>query len=318
MINPNSTLPKRVLLTGATGLIGGRLLPELLTGGCDVTVLLRNPKTQAAGIEIAAGGNKVHIISSFAELADNEPINAVIHLAGEPVASKLWSPRRKQELLDSRGSLPRDIGEWLSRTQSPPTVWLNASAIGFYGAPTNPDQALTEEAEVGTGFAAELCQHIESSAEQALAMAGTKTRLVQLRIGLVLDSSAGYLAKLLLPVKFFAGATLGSGHQWQSWIHLEDTVRAILHCVQTPDIQGPVNLCSPKPERAIDLMKLLGAALHRPVLLKIPAFLLRAAAGEYAEELLLASQRVTPEKLLASGFEFRYDALPEALADLLG
>lgn len=296
-----------ILVTGATGLIGRRLVPAWVQAGHSVTVLTRRP---AVAAELAT---PLKIITTLDQLTDRDLIDGVVHLAGEPIAGGLWSKARKDYLLESRTEFPRAIGAWLARTERKPALWLNASAIGFYGVSRSPDTAFDETAGTGVGFAAQLCRQIEASAaEQA-----TACRLVNMRIGLVLATDGGYLGQLLPPVDLFAGVILGDGQQWQSWIHRDDAVRAIDHCLHHPTLSGPVNLVAPEPIRAKPLMRALGRKLARPVMLHVPAFLLRAIAGELADELLLASQKVLPERLLQAGFEFHYEQLDEALESLL-
>jgi len=304
-----------VLVTGATGLIGRPLVRKLLQTGRQIVVLSRRP-------EIAAQlGDGIRVVRAMQELPASVSLDAIVHLAGEPVAAKLWSPARKNELRQSRTALPREIGEWLAAAHNPPAVWLSASAVGWYGTPEDPDQEFVETDPAGCGFAGELCEAMEQAAENAVATLATdqRPRLVQLRIGLVLApySEGGFLASLARPVKFFVGATLGDGKQWQSWIHIEDTVDAILHCMTNQSLAGPVNLTAPNSVRAEKFMAELGYALRRPVLLKVPVGLLRLVAKDMADDLLVVSQRVTPKVLIDSGFEFRYRQLRAALAQLL-
>lgn len=297
---------RSILCTGATGLIGQRLIPAWLEAGHTVTVVSRRP-------EVATRlGSPLTVVTSLDELDGSEGIDAVVHLAGEPVAGKRWSSTRKQYLLDSRAALPEALGRWLKRTQQVPEVWLNASAIGFYGIRANPDEAFVETDEVGEGFAAELCSHIEHSASKHAGSA----RLVNLRIGLVLATPGGYLAALLPALKLWCGVILGNGQQWQSWIHRDDVVRAIDQCLRDTELVGPVNLVAPEPVRAKTLMQTLGKKLRRPAFLHLPAFALRLGFGEMADELLLGSQRVSPQALSHAGFEFRYATLNSALDDL--
>ena len=304
-----------ILVTGATGLIGRRLIPVLLASGKTLVVLSRRPD------KAAELGDGIRVVRTLDELPSSTVLSGIVHLAGEPVAAKLWSSKRKQELIRSRAELPQQVGAWIAAAQQPPRVWLNASAIGWYGTPTDPEQEFTEQDASGHGFAAELCAHIEASAEQVMSeqSSGSPPRLVQLRIGLVLAPpvEGGYLASLAKPVKLFVGTVLGEGKQWQSWIHIDDVVRALVRCLDDANLQGPVNLTSPHPERASTLMHELGDALNRPVPFRIPKGLLRMAAGEMADDLLLTSQRVLPHRLLEQNFEFSYPRLKDALRDLL-
>jgi len=213
-------------------------------------------------------------------------------------------------------------------------VWLGASAIGWYGTPDNIDQEFTEQSfkeqeqeqeqqqnQRRRGFAAELCAHIEACADSACAALRDAPgfRCIHLRVGLVLATPAegGYLAKLVTPVKWMVGTVLGDGRQWQSWIHIDDAVNSIVHCLEHSSLDGPVNLTAPNPTKAADLMRAIGNQVGRPVLLRMPAGLLRLVAGDMADDLLLASQRVLPSRLLDSGFKFTYPTLSEALKHLL-
>ena len=298
---------RSILVTGATGLIGSRLVPAWIAAGHSVTVLTRRPSVAA---EL---GTPLTLVRSLDQLGSDVHIDAVVHLAGEPVAGGLWSEARKKYLLESRMAMPQEIGAWLARTTHKPEVWLSASAIGFYGVSDTPDEAFVESAPAGAGFAAHLCEQIE----KASAKNAGDTRLVTLRIGLVLARESGYLAQLLPAVDLFVGVILGSGRQWQSWIHRDDAVRAIDRCLCDTEVRGPINVVAPEPVRAKALMKSLGRHLTRPVVMHLPGFALRVAAGDLADELLLASQRVAPEVLLQAGFEFRYPTLDNALDALL-
>ena len=304
-----------LLVTGATGLIGSRLVPKLMEAGYQIIVLSRRPE------KAARLANGIRVVRAMAELPESVRLAAIVHLAGEPVASRLWSAARKRELKASRVLLPGQIGGWLAAAESPPSVWLSASAVGWYGTPLDPEREFVESDPTGAGFAAELCAAMEEAAEQAnkSVATGSRPRLVQLRIGLVLAPSAegGFLAKLATPVKMLLGATLGDGKQWQSWIHIDDTVNAILHCLSSTTVSGPVNLTAPEPVRADEFMRELGAVLRRPVLFRVPTSLLRLVAGDMADDLLVVSQRVAPKALLESGFEFSYPQLRAALTHLL-
>jgi len=321
-VNPesNSSLGGRgdtqtVLVTGATGLIGRRLIPKLMKARCQIIVLSRRPE------KAAQLGDGIRIVRSLDELPASLALDAIIHLAGEPVAAKLWSAARKTQLKASRTFLLEQIGNWLAAAQAPPPVLLSASAIGWYGTPEDPEQEFVETDPRGAGFAAELCADIEAAAEAAVAnlAAEHRPRLVVLRIGLVLAPYAegGFLAKLAGPVKMFVGATLGNGQQWQSWIHIDDTINAILLCLANNELAGPINLTAPNPVRASEFMRELGAALRRPILFGVPAGVLRLLAADMADDLLLVSQRVRPKILIDAGFEFTHPKLQGALRQLL-
>ncbi|MGI9328640.1 MAG: TIGR01777 family oxidoreductase [Pseudomonadales bacterium] len=300
--------PQALLVTGATGLIGRRLVPALLAAGHQVTVLSRRPQ-RAAQL-----GLPITIIGSLASLADDCEIDGIVHLAGEPVAAWPWTAARKRALLVNRTNLVEQVATLAHRLRRKPRVWINASAVGWYGLGHAAEQALTERSSAGQGFTHELCAAMEN---QAINARNGVIRLVNLRIGLVLSRDAGYLAQLLIPIDLFCGAVFGRGTQWQSWVHRDDVVRAIAFCLARPQLAGAVNLTAPEPVRLRVLVQQVAAHLGRRVWIRVPAAWLQLLPGGMAEELLLASQKVLPDKLLHAGFEFRYPQLDGALVQEL-
>jgi len=293
----------RVLISGASGLIGSALMPSLEQMGVEVVRLVRDPVQNAAQI-------------SWDPTEELEPaavsgFSAVIHLAGESVVGR-WTAAKKRTIRESRVSGTRSLAHAVARSQSKPQVFVCASAIGFYGH--RGDEILSEESASGDGFLAEVSREWEAASGIA---ADAKIRTVNLRIGVVLSAKGGALAKMLPAFKLGLGGRLGSGKQWLSWIHLDDIVGAIHHVMQAEGLSGPVNLAAPNPVRNADFTKTLASVLGRPAFFSVPAFAVRFGFGEMAQELMLASQRVEPMKLRASGYRFRFEDLRTALEDLV-
>ncbi len=296
-----------IVVTGATGFVGSALVGKLLKAGHSVTVLTRDPLRAAFQFE-----GKVRALRECKELHPNSVIDAVVHLAGAPVIGLPWNRKRRQVLLDSRLRIAQSLLDWISRASHRPAVWIQASAIGFYG-PRRPDEVLTEESPPGTGFMAELCQAIEAQSGQAAAMG---LRVVNLRFGLVLGGG-GALPSLALPFRIGLGGRMGSGSQVWSWIHLQDLLRTIELALLDDTLQGPVDVTAPFPLPEATFAELLGKALHRPVWFHVPERLLRLLLGEMAD-VFVAGQRVLPAKLIEHGFRFEFPEAGAALQELLG
>ena len=237
--------------------------------------------------------------------------DAVIHLAGESIVGR-WTPAKKARICDSRIPATAHLAQALAQAKVKPGVFICASAIGYYG--NRGDEVLNEESTAGTGFAADLAQQWEAATDSAT-KAGIRT--VQMRIGVVLAADGGALPKMLPPFKMGVGGRLGNGRQWMSWIDVHDVVGAIHHILQTDLLQGPVNVVAPKPVTNAEFTKILASTLSRPAIFPVPAFAARLAFGEMADELLLASQRVEPAKLISSGYPFRFADLRASLEDVL-
>lgn len=281
----------RCAVTGASGFIGRRLCARLAASGHEPVPVRR-------------------LAEAFAP-ADLAGAEAVIHLAGEPVAQR-WTTAARERIHRSRVEGTRLLAQHLAQAARPPRILLCASAIGFYG--DRNDAEVDEEAAAGEGFLAELCQAWEAAADPAR-KAGI--RVVHLRLGLVLGADGGALARMLPAFRCGLGGRLGSGRQWWSWIALDDLLRLVLFCLDQPDLSGPVNAAAPQAVRQSDFARTLGRILHRPALLPVPAWLLRLALGPMARELLLASCRVVPQRALAASFTFADDQLERCLAGLL-
>ena len=239
--------------------------------------------------------------------------DAVVHLAGESVVGR-WTDEKKNAIRDSRVLGTRNLTAALAQTEVKPRLLVCASAIGFYG--DRGDEVLEEKSPIGRGFLPEVCSEWEEATKAALE-AGI--RVVNIRIGLVLSAKGGALAKMLTPFKLGLGGRIGSGRQWWSWIHVDDIVGGIHHAMRTESLAGPVNLVAPNAVRNVEFTKVLVAVLRRPAIFPVPEFALRLAFGKQAaDEMLLASQRVQPGKLGASGYRFRFRELRAALENLVG
>lgn len=296
-----------ILLTGGTGLIGRALCQHWLQQGHQLTVWSRSPDQVAA-----LCGKAVRGIGRLEELAE-EPLDAVVNLAGAPIADRPWTRKRKALLWASRIGLTEQLLAWLQRREQKPAVLLSGSAVGWYG--DGGERELSEESlPVSEDFAAQLCGAWEETALRAEALG---IRVVLVRTGLVLASEGGFLKRLLLPFKLCLGGPLGDGRQWMPWIHIADQIALIDFLLQHEHASGPYNACAPTPERNRAFSQALGRELHRPAFIPAPAFVLRLALGELSG-LLLGGQRVLPTRLQAEGFNFRFTHLDVALADLLG
>ena len=308
----------RIAISGASGLIGQQLINLLTLLGHQVIRLERSlEKIRSVGEGASSGEAAAHIQSiapweSDSEAAKLEGIDAVIHLAGKPIAGQRWSDEIKRQIRESRISLTRELAEKLAGLEVKPKVFICASAVGIYG--DRGDEKLVEDAAIGSGFLSEVAHQWEQACGPA-AEAGI--RVVNARFGLVLDPRGGALEQMLFPARMFGGA-LGSGRQWWSPISLDDALGAIYHLICTEMVEGPVNLTIPEPIQNRDFAKVLGRVLSRPAIFPAPAFALRAALGEMADALLLASHRVLPVKLIDSGYEFRFSESESILRYCLG
>ncbi len=296
----------QVLVTGSSGLVGSDLVPRLERAGHGVSRLVRRAPSGPAEVQWQPEQGRL-------EASDLDPFDAVIHLAGEGIASRRWSSAQKQRIRDSRVDGTRLLAERIAAAGSPPGVLVCASAVGLYGS--RADELLTEESAAGEGFLSEVCSAWEAAADPARA-AGT--RVVHLRLGVVLSPSGGALGKMLLPFKLGLGGRLGSGEQWMSWISLDDVSRAFVHALTDAGLEGAVNAVGPAAVTNAEFTKTLGRVLGRPTILPVPAFAARLALGEMADELLLGGQRVQPARLAATDFSFEHTTLEAALRHVLG
>ncbi len=302
-----------VAVAGATGLIGQALCRALAEQGYSVTALVRN-SARAARVLPSVGVTLVEWDPWTAgpwEAVVGQA-DAVVNLSGEPIAGHRWSPDYKQRVRSSRLDSTRAIVRARSDSGAAGGVLINASAVGYYG--DRGDTVLTEDEPPGQDFLGQLCAHWE---REAVACRSMGTRVVLLRTGMVLSRDGGALEKLSRPFRWFVGGPLGRGRQWVPWIHIADVVGMALWAIETPEVAGPVNVCSPNPVRMRDFATALGIVLKRPALFTVPAVVLRLIVGEMAD-MLLSSQRVIPKAALDGGYEWRYRLLEPALHSTIG
>jgi uncharacterized protein (TIGR01777 family) len=301
-------LPGRqtVLVTGATGFIGSRLVSGLTDAGHQVIALVRNP-TKAEALR-----PPITLITSLDQLPADARIDAVVNLAGEPIGNGLWTEAKRREIIDSRIGITDDVVRLMTRLERRPAVLVNGSAIGWYGL--WQDQPLTESAKSHACFSHELCDAWEKAAGRA---AEYGVRVVCLRIGLVVGTDGGLLTRMLMPFEYGLGGPMGSGKQWMSWIERDDLIRLIAHAIARSDLSGPINATAPIPVTNRKFTEELGRRLQRPAIFRVPAALLHHLAGDFADELLLGGQRVIPNKALSSGFVFRHETLRSAFEAIL-
>jgi uncharacterized protein len=292
----------KILISGSSGLIGSAAATALKSDGHDVVHLVRPGKPPNPG------DVQWDPMRSTVDVAALEGVEVVIHLSGAGIADGRWTEERKQLLRSSRIDTTRVLVDSLSRLKQKPRVLIVASAIGYYG--NRGDEILTESSTTGTDFLALVCRDWEAEASRA---AANGIRTVMLRTGVVLSGKGGALPKMLTPFKLGVGGRLGSGQQWMSWIAIEDVVGIIRNAIANEQVSGPVNVVAPNPVRNEEFTRLLAAMLHRPTIFPAPAFMLRLAMGEMADAVLLGSDRVKPERMLAAGYKFRFEILEPAL-----
>ncbi len=298
--------PMNIFVTGSTGLVGSAVVPFLTTGGHRVLRLVRGT---ARGDDEIAWNPTAGTIN-----ADKlEGVDAVVHLAGENIATGRWSAKKKARIRDSRVIGTRVLSTALAKLNRKPRVLVGASAIGFYG--DRGDETMTENSPPGSSFICQVCRDWEAATEPAK-QAGI--RVVNLRIGVVLTPRGGALAKMLAPFKLCAGGIVGSGRQYLSWIALDDVAGVIHHAITHEELSGPVNAVAPETLQNAAFTKILGRVLHRPTIAPLPAFVVKLLFGEMGEELLLASTRVVPKRLQETGYQFRCPTLEGALRHVLG
>jgi uncharacterized protein len=298
---------RTILITGATGFIGGHLVRRLSARGDAIIVLTRNPQRA-----LDRFGPHARIVTDLKCLPTSTPLDAIVNLAGAPILGLPWAQKRRSALVDSRIKTTRAITDLCARLDRQPRVLVSASAIGYYGI--RGDEALDESASPQPIFQSKLCQDWEAAAQAASSLG---VRVVSLRLGLVLGRDGGALPSMAFPVRMALGATLGTGGQWMSWVHLEDALRLFEFALNTSTLRGPVNAVAPSAVTHAQFQRELARTLHRPLWLRIPSMVLRGILGEMAQ-LLLDGQRVLPTRVIAAGFEFHYPHLAPALRHLLG
>lgn len=297
--------PLTVAVSGSTGLVGSALVPFLTTGGHRVRRLVRG-RPGAGDIAWAPGQGETDVVAL-------EGLDAVVHLAGAPIADGRWTPERKELIRKSRVEGTRVLCESLARLARPPRVLVCASAMGYYGS--RGDEVLTESSASGAGFLAEVTREWEEATAPAVA-AGI--RVVNLRLGVVLSARGGALAKMLPAYQAGAGGRIGSGQQWLSWVSLEDVIGLIHFSLLTPEVKGPLNAVAPQAVRQEEFARTLGAVLSRPTVVPLPAKAVETLFGEMGRETLLLSAHVVPEAAARQGFTFLYPSLEQALRFTLG
>lgn len=304
----------KVAITGATGFVGSRLVERLHQEGHKILVLTRNTSSAQ---KVFPSGAFPHVeIVAYTPTASGAwqdsiaGCDAVVNLAGEPIADERWTPEHKEKILKSRQLGTEKIVEAIAKANPQPSVLVNASAIGYYG--TSETATFDETSSSGDDFLAQVCQSWEAEA-QRVKEAGV--RLVILRLGVVLGNG-GALGKMITPFKLFAGGPLGTGRQWLSWIHLDDLVNMILAAITQPAMEGVYNATAPHPVRMADLSSTLGEVMQRPSWLPVPGFALEVLLGDGAM-VVLKGQQVIPQRTLGAGFEYQYPDLKPALSQIL-
>ncbi|KXI29758.1 TIGR01777 family oxidoreductase [Paraglaciecola hydrolytica] len=291
----------KILITGATGLIGSNLIPFLRPN--EIAVYTRNV---AMAEQIL--GHKIHFLSSLEHLKDLNDYQVVINFAGEPIVGKKWTTQQKHEIESSRWSITEKIVALIKASENPPELLISGSAVGYYGRQSDNiiDESFTNTFD---DFGHQLCERWEYLAKKAESL---QTRVCIVRTGVVLSKRGGALTKMLTPFKLGLGGVMGRGDQYFSWIHLEDMLKGLVHLITNKDCHGIYNFTAPHPVTNYQYSHELAKALRRPCLFKIPEKLLRAAMGESAD-LVLYGQRVVPKRLLESGYEFVFPDISQAL-----
>ena len=290
-----------ILITGGTGFIGSTLCSRLLEEGNNKIVILSRHSEKIKP--------PIQAIAELNELKDNDAFDVVINLAGEPIANKRWSDQQKHQIFSSRINTTKKLIAYLETLENKPKLLISGSAIGYYGI--DKTDAVIEEKDNGdNSFSSELCQKWEAVALKAEKL-GIRTCL--LRTGIVLGKNGGALNKMLLPFKMYLGGRIGNGKQWMSWIHIDDLIGIILHCINHDNLKGAVNGTSPNPVTNQAFTKTLGTVLKRPTIFPMPALVVKLLMGQMGEELLLAGKQIRPKKALDAGYIFKYKTLEEAL-----
>ncbi len=297
----------KILITGASGLLGSELSSLLQKNNYEVAQLSRRKSN---------GNIKTFLWDlrkNYIEQGALENVDHIIHLAGAGIADKRWSDKRKQEIIDSRVKSAELLFNEIEKLEIKPKSFISASAVGYYGAITT-DKIFTEEDQPGSDFVANVCQKWEESTRQFSELG---IRTVQLRFGVVLSPKGGALKKMLLPTKLGLGSALGSGRQYFPWIHISDAISAIEKCISDDNMKGAYNLVSPSMDNYNDFAKTLAEVLKKPYFMpNVPSFALKLVFGEMAN-IILEGSRVSSKKLSDSGFTFRYPNLKNALSNLL-
>jgi uncharacterized protein (TIGR01777 family) len=304
-------MAKKIIITGATGLIGIKLCNALIKRGDEITIFTRN---------IQKGKRELPEVKKFVEWDYRKPEqwkselnrkDAVIHLAGANLAGRRWSEQYKKIIIDSRLTSTKNLILGMEEIDEKPGLFICASAVGYYG--NKDEELITEQSPPSNDFLSELCKRWELEASKAEFLG---IRRVSLRQAPVLSKNDGMIKEMKLPFKLFLGGPIGTGKQWLPWIHIEDLVNIYLFLLENKNITGPVNASSPNPVRMSEFADVMGKILQRPSYFKIPKFLIRLIKGDLADS-ITASQRVIPKKLLDAGFDFNFKDVQTSLRDLL-
>lgn len=295
----------KILVSGSHGLVGKALIGSVASDGHEIVRLVRGTAAGAAEVEWHPNEGRI-------DVAKLEGFDAVVHLAGESIASSRWTSEKKRAIRDSRVKGTTLLSDALARLSRPPAVFISASAIGYYG--DRGDEVLTENSPPGKDFLAGVCVEWENATRTAVAKG---IRTVHTRFGIILDANEGALGKMLTPFRMGIGGRVGDGKQWVSWIAIEDVVDGLKFIIADQAVSGAVNFVTPNPVTNAEFTKVLGRVLSKPTLFPVPKFGVRLAFGEMANALLLASQRVEPRVLRERGFRFNWPELEAALRHLL-
>lgn len=292
----------KVLISGASGLIGSAAVPALQADGYEITRLVRGQARSPEELQWEPMSEvSPALVSGF---------DAVIHLSGENVAGR-WTAEKKRRIRESRVVSTRNLAWAMAKAERAPRTFICASAIGYYG--NRGDEILTEDSAPGAGFLPDVCREWEAATHVGIA----GVRVVNLRFGIVLSKHGGALKEMLRPFRLGLGGKIGSGRQWWSWIHIDDAVSAVMQSLRVESLREGVNMTAPNPVTNAEFTRELASAMKRPAIFAVPGFGAKLAFGEFAEEGILASARVVPKKLEENGFQFRYADLAQALQELL-
>ena len=295
-----------ILVTGGSGFIGSAFCKKAVDRGNKVTVLTRNPASAAKSLPEEAS-----LIKQLDELDEGQAIDTVLNLAGEPLAEGRWNDQRKQAFYDSRVGTTQQLFNFFEGRELKPELIISGSAVGYYGPGSRPMSEVSSPVDC---YSHRLCNAWEATAKQFDVLG---TRVCKLRVGIVLGDK-GALSRMLPAFKLGMGGPIGSGKQWMSWIHIDDMVELIFHCMKRTDIRFAINATAPNPVTNREFSKMLGSVLHRPAMFTMPAGMVKLLFGEMGQELLLEGQRVVPTKALETSFEFQYPVLRDALENLVG
>ena len=293
-------MSKKILISGSSGLVGTALISELKKRGSKIYTLVRREPKNSSEFHWNPANNEI-------DKKAIEAVDTIVHLAGENVAEGRWTPQKKERILNSRVKGTKLIADAISKASNPPKTWISASAIGIYGSQV--EGIVDEKSKTGSGFLAEVCKQWEAA---TLIAEQSGTQVIHLRIGIVLSKKGGALKKMLLPFRLGLGGVIGSGEQYMSWISLKDLVSSIVFCLDN-NLSGPLNAVAPLAVSNRQFTKALGAALGRPTIFPIPAFILKLIFGEMAEETILSSLNCKPSVLMENSFSFEHKEISQAL-----